>query len=104
MSLWPFTMIDFSMLPDTPTGFHKLLLSVLIYTMLSLWSIIAILGHLVALHIVHNTQWETKYPKIKPLINYFKTTNYIYLAIEVIILISMYVFIIGVCIKILYFD
>jgi len=104
MSWIPFSFIDFSIFPDTPTGFHKLLWGIFIICLISLWCNINIIGYLVVLHIVHNTTWELKYPKIKPILNYFKFTNYIYLAIEVIFLIVIYIAVMGICIKLLYFD
>ena len=59
VSFIPFSYLDFSMLPDTPTGFHKLLLGMLFFCLLTLWCFIQIIGYLVALHIVRNTQLET---------------------------------------------
>lgn len=100
----PFFFIDFSMLPDTPTGFHKFLLGILFFCLLTLWCIINILGYFVVLHILHNTQWETKYPKLKPYINYFKATNYFLLVWEITFVIGMYVVVIGICIRLLYFE
>jgi hypothetical protein len=101
-----FLNIDFSMLPDTPTGYHKFLLGILGFLLLTLWCFqrSQIIGYLISLHIIHNTQLVTKYPKLKPLINYFKTTSYIVLAWEVFFFIGMYIVVIGIIIKLLYFE
>jgi hypothetical protein len=104
MSWLPFSFIDFSIFPDTPTGVHKLIWGIFLITLIAFWCNINIIGSLIVLHIVHNTKWENKYPKIKWLINYFKTVNTIYLTMDVIALLVLYISVLGVCIRLLYFD
>jgi len=68
----PIINIDWSILPDTSTGFHKLLLSTLILSIILLWCFFNIIGYFIILYGINYTNLENRYPRFKRLINYFK--------------------------------
>jgi hypothetical protein len=100
----PIINIDFSILPDTPTGFHKFLLGILILSIILIWCFINIIGYFMTLYIIKYTNLEEKYPKIKSLIIYFQNINYLLIIIEIIIFLFILLSVIGICIYLLYFN
>ena len=103
-ALFPFNFFELLTPPETLSGFQKLMFYTLILTILTLWSFVAIIGHFLVLYLINHTKLVDKYPKFKPVINYFKKTNYIFLTIEIIYIITIYVFVIAMCIYMLYFS
>lgn len=101
-SFLPLSLMDIPIIPETVSGFQKFLLALIILALLTLWSFIDIVGHFITLYLIDYTKAVEKYPKLKPVLNYFKKTNYIFLGIEIGFFISIYLMLIGICIK-LYF-
>ena len=77
-SLLPFSFIDIIITPETLSGFHKFLFGIIILALLTLWSFIDIVGHFITIYLIDRTKVLAKYPKLKPLLNYFKKINYIF--------------------------
>lgn len=100
----PFTNLYDKISPDNLEGFNKMLFGILVISIILLWCFISIVGYLLTLYIIKYTKLEEKYPKLKPFIVYFQTTNYVFIVIEIIIFISTLLALIGVCIKLLYFE
>jgi len=100
----PFINLDFSILPDTPTGFHKFLLGILMLSIVLLWCFINIIGYILTLYIIKYTNLEEKYPKFKPLFTYYQNMNYIFIIIEIIFFMLTILTVIGICINLLYFN
>ena len=100
---FPFINLDFNVLPNTLSGFHKLLFGILIISISLLWCFINIVGYLSTLYFIKYTNLEGKYPKIKPFLTYFNKMNHIYLIIETIYFILTLLSVIGICVHLLFF-
>src|SRR5580692_5310306 len=83
----PFINLGDNMNPETLSGFNKFLLGILIISIILLWCFISIVGYLFTLYVIKYTNLEEKYPKLKPFIGYFQSTNYVFIIIETIIFI-----------------
>ena len=94
--------MDINLIPETVTGLEQALYGIIILTLLTLWSFIDIVGHFVVLYLIDYTKVKEKYPRFTPILNYFKKTNYIFLAFEIIFVISIYLMLIGVGIALLF--
>lgn len=104
-SFLPFSIIDIiPVIPETMSSFHKFLLAIIILALLTLWSFIDIVGHFITLYLIDYTKAVEKYPKLKPILNYFKKTNYIFLGFEIVFFISIYLMLIGICIQLYFLD
>ena len=102
ISLFPLSLMDINLMAETASSFDKFLYSIIILTLLTLWSFIDIIGHFITIYLIDHSKIKAKYPKLTPILNYFKKTNYVFLAFEIIFVISIYLMIIGVCIILLY--
>lgn len=99
-SLFSFTLTD--IMPDSVSGLEKMLYGIIILTLLTLWSFIDIIGHFFTIYLIDHAKIKEKYPKLIPVLNYFKKTNYIYLIFEIIFVILIYLMLIGICIMLLF--
>ena len=95
-------IIDWSILPDTPTGFHKFLLGILGLSIILLWCFINVIGYFIVLYGIKYINLEVKYPKLKRVINYFYNMNYIFIIIEIIYILVILITVIVICILLLY--
>jgi hypothetical protein len=102
-SLFPFSFFDINFIPETASSFDKFLFSLLILGLLTLWSFIDIVGHFIVLYLIDHKKIEDKYPKFRFLIKYFKRVNYYFLTFEIILFISIYLMLIGICINLIIF-
>src|SRR6266704_1554822 len=100
----PFINLNSNITPESLDGFNKFLFGILIISIILLWCFISIVGYLLSLYFIKYTKLEEKYPKLKPFIGYFQNTNYVLIVIEIIIFIATILGVIGVCIKLLYFN
>ena len=57
--------------PSNLTDFQLFLWFLVVLCLLTLWSIIDIIGYLIAIYLIKYTDVETKYPKYVKIINYF---------------------------------
>jgi len=96
-----FPFIDIPIIPESMSSFQKIIFSIIVLALLTLWSFIDIVGHFITLYFIDHTKVGEKYPKIKPLLNYFKKTNYIFLTFEIIFFISIYIMVIEIYINLL---
>lgn len=104
IALFPFSLFNLDVIPETVSNFEKFLISILIISLLTLWSFIDIVGHFIVLYLIDQNKYIEKYPKLKPLINYFKKVNYVFFTFEIIFFISIYLMLIGICISLLIFN
>jgi len=105
--LFRLSLLDISIIPETYSGFEKFLFGIFILTLLTLWSFIDIVGHFIAIHLIdnrRNAKWIDKDPKLENILNYFRKTNYIFLTVEILFVLSIYLMVIGICVSILYFN
>jgi len=100
----PFINLNSNITPESLDGFNKFLFGILIISIILLWCFISIVGYLLSLYVIKYTKLEEKYPKLKPFIGYFQSTNYVLIVIEIIIFIATILGVIGICIKLLYFN
>jgi hypothetical protein len=103
-SFLPFISLNIPIAPDNLTGFNKVLYGVLTISIILLSCFINIIGYLLTLYLIKYTDIEIKYPRLKPFITYFKNTSLITIIIEIIFFIVTILAVIGVCIKLLYFN
>jgi hypothetical protein len=90
--------------PETPTGWHKILWALLILSILTLWSFTDITLHYLTIVIINNySHILNKYPKLKPIANYYKNFNFYFIIFEIIFIVLMHSFMIGIYIKFIYF-
>ncbi len=101
-SFIPFMNMNIFTVPDSLSGFNKLIFSTLIFSVIILWCIINIIGYFGSLYILKYTDLETKYPKLKPVFNYYVKTSTVFLIIEIIFVLFTLLLIIGICLHILY--
>jgi hypothetical protein len=104
LAFFPFSFINIPVMPDSLSSFQKILFGIMILTFLTLWSFIDIVGHFIILYLIDHRKIEAKYPKLKPLLNYFKKTNYLFLGIEIVFVISIYLMLIGICISVFFIN
>jgi len=104
VGFFPFSLINIPVMPESLSSFQKILFGVMILAFLTLWSFINIVGHFITIYLIDHTKIGEKYPKLKPLLNYFKKTNYILLGFEIIFVILIYLMLIGICITVLFFN
>jgi hypothetical protein len=100
ISLFPLSFMD--IMPENVSGFEQALYAIIIIIFFTLWSFIDIIGHFITIYLIDHSKMKAKYPRLKPILNYFKKTNYVFLAFEIIFVISTYLVLIGVCIRLLY--
>lgn len=105
-SFIPISILDLnSFIPDNMTHFQRFILGIIILLIISLWSIIDIIGHFWILFLVDHTKvklWSEKYPKLNPILNYFKKINYYFLIFEILFVIIVYSVVIFLFIYFLY--
>ncbi len=99
-----FPFIDIPIIPESLSNFQKIIFSIIILALLTLWSFIDIVGHFITLYLIDYIKVGEKYPKLKPLLNYFKKTNYIFLTFEIIFFILIYIMVIVICINLLFIN
>jgi len=87
---------------QTPTGFQKALLGLIGIFILELWTFLSVIGYLITLYIIKNTDIETKYPKFQRIINYYKNMNYITIIFEALLFIITNLVLIFLSIHLLY--
>jgi len=103
-ALLPFTFsIDnlFSSV-NTVSAINRILLGVVTITLILLYSIINIVAYFACLYIIKHTELENKYPKLKPVINYYQNTSITFLIIEIIFVVSTLLLVIGLCLHFIY--
>ena len=61
-----------------------------------LWSFVSVIGYFCVLYGIKYLDIENKYPKYKPIINYFKKLNFVFVIIDVILIIVALVSVIGI--------
>jgi hypothetical protein len=79
---FPFYYLNVNMIPQTASDFTKFVLSIIILLGFTLLSFIDIVGHFLTIYILDHTKIGEIYPKLKPILNYYKKTNYYFLAFE----------------------
>lgn len=87
-----------SLLPDTAnySGLDRILLGILGLALINLWCLIDVIGYLLSIYLVKYLDIENKYPKYKRIIQYFYNTNYIFIYLQIIYIVLIHLFIIGV--------
>ena len=103
-ALFPFSLFDINIIPETASAFDKILFSLMILGILTLWSFIDIVGHFIVLYLIDHKKIEEKYPRYIFLIKYFKKVNYYFLTFEIIFFISIYLIVILICLNLLIFN
>ena len=103
LALLPFINSDMFSVPESLSGLNKMIFSILIITVLLLYNIINIVAYFGALYIIKYTDLESKYPKLKVIINYYKNTSLVFLIIEITFVILTLLTVIGLCLYLLYF-
>ena len=89
--------------PDNLTDFQQFLFWILVLAIIALWCFIDIIGYSITSYLVKYTEVEKKYPKLKWLINYFLNANYIFIIIQIVYIVFIYVIIIGFCLILIFF-
>jgi hypothetical protein len=84
------------------SSINKIILGVLTITIILLYCIINIVAYFGCLYLIKHTELEKKYPKLKPIIEYYQKTSIIFITIEVIFVISTLLLVIGLCLHLLY--
>lgn len=105
VALIPFISLDISSFtPDISTPINKLIFYILLYSIISLWLLLDIIFYFGSLYITHyyNDYILTKYPRLKPIIKYYRNKNHILIIVDIIFLIVMYIALILLCISALY--
>ena len=82
-SLIPF-ISNFISIPENLHGFSKIALGLLIMNFLLLWAFINIVGYFGSLYIIKYTNFSEKYPKFKPILNYYEKYSMIMIIIEIV--------------------
>jgi hypothetical protein len=103
LALFPFSLFNINIIPETTSSFDKFLFSLIILGILTLWSFIDIVGHFIVLYLIDHKKIEEKYPRFRFLIKYFKKVNYYFLTFEIVFFISVYLMLIGICIILIIF-
>ena len=96
MCFIPFLNIDVLSAPESLSGFEQFLFSVLLLSIVLLWSFVTVIGYFCVLYGIKYLDIENKYPKYKPIINYFKKLNFVFVIIDVILIIVALVSVIGI--------
>jgi hypothetical protein len=101
-ALFPFSLFDINIIPETISSFEKFLFYLIILGILTLWSFIDIVGHFIVIYLIDHKNIEEKYPKFKSIIKYFKKVNYYFLTFEIVFVILVYLLLIGTCITLIF--
>lgn len=90
--------------PENLNEFQQLVFWVMVLAIIALWCFIDIIGYLFSSYVVKYTDIENKFPKLRKILNYFLKVNYIFIAFQVIYILFIYIFIIGVCMSLWIFN
>jgi hypothetical protein len=103
-ALFPFTFIIDNLFSsvNTVSAINRVVLGVATITLILLYSIINIVAYFACLYIINTRDLENKYPKLKPVIKYYKNTSIIFLIIEIIYVVSILLLVIGLCLYFIY--
>ena len=104
LSLIPFLNIDIPSAPESLSGFEQFLFGVLMISIVLLWCFVNVIGYFCVLYGIKYLDIETKYAKYKPIINYFKKLNFVFVIVDVILIIGILVSVIGVISYFLYIN
>ena len=63
INLFPFSLLDINLIPETASSFENFLYSIIILALLTLWSFIDIVGHFITLYLIEHSKIIDKYPK-----------------------------------------
>jgi heme/copper-type cytochrome/quinol oxidase subunit 2 len=92
----------FRFTPQNLSECQQFLFLLMVLAIIALWCIIDILGYLCSSYFIKYSDAENKYPKLKRLINYNFKANYVFIIFQIIYIVVIYVYIIGICAAVLY--
>jgi hypothetical protein len=94
------SFLDIS-IPDNATPLFNFSLGILILAIISLLCFFNVIGYLISIILINKYEIETKFPKLKRLINYYSKSTLIFVAIEGAICIFLLLCIIFSCLLML---
>lgn len=106
LAIIPFTFITDNLFSsvNTVSAVNRIILGVVTIAIILLYCIINIVAYFACLYLLKHTDLENKYPKLSPVIKYYKNTSIILLIIEIIFVVFTLLLVIGLCLHLLYIN